>query len=157
MNETIQELGKTKWYRMLKVIYVFLLMTTITTSFLVGYENNGLYLWGYFFQFSLLCTFTTLVIFYIIKRIFYYIYLNTFTPEKNINKLLEHWEISSASIILLLMLINYVVWRPHNIRIECFKSTSGTIHSTENFEKRWDEEYPKFLKCLKEHNLQEEK
>lgn len=153
MNKTLKELNKTKWYRLLKIIYAVLLIVAIATAFGIGYENEGLILWGYFLQFSLLWTIIALVALYVTKRIFYYIYFGHFMPETNEKKALNHWELLTVGILLILLCVNWMAWKPSHRGIECHLATTGAISGSDNFEQKWAEEYPKFLSCLIKHGI----
>jgi len=154
MNKNLQDLNGTKWYRLVKVIYGLALIVVIAVIIYIGYEGNGFSLWGYFFQFSFFWIIIALIVSQIIKRIFYYVYFGKFILEIQKNKLINYWDLVIVGVLLIALLVNWIAWRPHHIRIQCWTSTMSTIYYTD-FDKEYPKAEQKYLDCLNKHNIRD--
>lgn len=74
MKKTLQDLQQTIWYRFVKVLYMLILLLTVVIVIAV-YGNED-------FSILTLYIFIALLVFEIIRRVFYYIVFGTFFPSQ---------------------------------------------------------------------------
>jgi hypothetical protein len=87
--KTTSQMNSKVWYRILKTLYLILLMFTLATIIIVAILNaRSVWQYPYYFQFAFsdpalyLEIFGVMVAFEVVKRGFYYIVFGTVEPKK---------------------------------------------------------------------------
>lgn len=111
-TKTIKCLEEKIWYRLIKVVYIFLFIYCIGTSIAFAInEFESEYMVMSLFAF-ILFPILIYVSFEIIRRVFYYIVIRTIQPSDDnyFRKLKKHKTIIIGIVIILIIIFSYGLW-----------------------------------------------